>query len=150
MKLWPRICVVALLVFGSHAQAQGTPAADRDVPVTVEYYYRIKWGGSKEFLRLYDKNHAPLLEEMKKLGFIRSIRVQEPFTHMAGGPRWDLRVTIVFRDATAAVSDPEWDRQWAAAKERIYRDSMLFDSEERVRFSLLDEHWDVIVNDVMP
>ena len=48
-----------------------------------------------EFKRLYEKNHAPLLREMQKAGFIRSMRVDEPFTHLAGGPRWDLRVTIV-------------------------------------------------------
>ncbi|MDR6842405.1 hypothetical protein [Pseudoxanthomonas sacheonensis] len=150
MKLWPKIYCIVILAFGSYAQAQVASAATASVPVTVEYYYRIKWGDAEEFLRLYDKNHAPLLEEMKKLGFIRSIRVQEPYTHMAGGPRWDLRVTIVFRDAAAAVSDPEWDKQWTAAKERLYRDSKIFDSEEKTRFSLLEEHWDVIVNEVTP
>lgn len=150
MKLWPKICCIALLAFASYAQAQVAPPVAAHVPVTVEYYYRIKWGGAEEFSRLYDKNHAPLLEEMKKLGFIRSIRVQEPYTHMAGGSRWDLRVTIVFRDAAAAVSDPEWDKQWTVAKGRLYSDSKLFDSEEKTRFSLLEEHWDVVVNDVTP
>jgi len=150
MKLWSKICCIALLVFGCYAQAQDVSTTAGHVPVTVEYYYRIKWGGAEEFSRLYDKNHAPLLEEMKKLGFIRSIRVQEPFTHMAGGARWDLRVTIVFRDATAAVSDPEWEKQWAVAKRRLYSDNELFDSEEKSRFSLLEEHWDVVVNEVTP
>jgi len=149
MKFLQMICCGALLTLGC-AQAQATPATAEHVPVTVEYYYRFKWGGVDEFWRLYEKNHAPLLEEMKRLGFIQSIRAQEPFTHMAGGPRWDLRVTIVFRDATAAISDPEWDKQWDAAKERLYGDSELFDSEEATRFGLLEEHWDVIVNEVTP
>lgn len=129
----------------SPAQA---PAEAAQVPVTVEYYYRIKWGSAEEFKRLYDKNHAPLLVEMRKAGFIRSMRVDEPFTHLAGGPRWDLRVTIVFRDATAAISDPEWERLWEAARARLYADKAAFDSEEDRRFSLLEEHWDVIVNEV--
>ncbi len=150
MKFWTSLCCSALMIFGCHATAGSAPNPAAHVPVTVEYYYRIKWGNAAEFLKLYDKNHAPLLEEMKKLGFIQSIRVQEPFTHMAGGPRWDLRVTIVFRDATAAVSDPEWDSQWKAAKARLYQDSALFEAEEKLRFGLLEEHWDIIVNEIAP
>jgi hypothetical protein len=139
----------ALLASAPAAAAAAQPtAATAPLPVTVEYYYRIKWGSSVEFKRLYDKNHAPLLLEMQKRGFIRSIRVDEPFTHLAGGPRWDLRVTIVFRDATAAISDPEWDRLWSAAQKRLYPDKPAFDAEEDRRFALLEEHWDVIVNEV--
>jgi hypothetical protein len=130
------------------AAAQPSAAAVARVPVTVEYYYRIKWGSSEEFKRLYDKNHAPLLREMQKAGFIRTMRVDEPFTHLAGGPRWDLRVTIVFRDATAAISDPEWERLWSAAQGRLYPDKKAFEAEEDRRFALLEEHWDVIVNEV--
>ena len=129
------------------AAAQPTAAAAH-VPVTVEYYYRIKWGSGEEFKRLYDRNHAPLLREMQKAGFIHAMRVDEPFTHLAGGPRWDLRVTIVFRDATAAISDPEWERLWGAARGRLYPDKAAFDAEEDRRFALLEEHWDVIVNEV--
>lgn len=130
------------------AQSPAAAAASVHVPVTVEYYYRIKWGSAGEFKRLYDKNHAPLLREMQKAGFIRSMRVEEPFTHLAGGPRWDLRVTILFRDATAAVSDPRWEELWSAATARLYPDKAAFDAEEDRRFALLEDHWDVIVNEV--
>ena len=130
------------------APAQPAAASSAQLPVTMEYYYRIKWGSGGEFKRLYEKNHAPLLREMLKAGFIRSMRVDEPFTHLAGGPRWDLRVTIVFRDAAAAISDPEWDRLWSAARTRLYPDSKAFDAEEDRRFALLEEHWDVIVSEV--
>lgn len=130
------------------AQTAAQPHASAQAPVTVEYYYRIKWGAAVDFKRLYEKNHAPLLREMQKSGFIRSMRVDEPFTHLAGGPRWDLRVTIVFRDATAAISDPEWDRQWGVARARLYPDQAAFDAEEDRRFGMLEEHWDVIVNEV--
>ena len=138
----------ALLASAPAAIAAQPTAATAQLPVTVEYYYRIKWGSSIEFKRLYEKNHAPLLREMQKSGFIRSMRVDEPFTHLAGGPRWDLRVTIVFRDAAAAISDPEWERQWGAAQKRLYPDEKAFNAEEDRRFALLEEHWDVIVNEV--
>lgn len=147
------IAIAGLLTLAPAASALAQPsggaaATAAHVPVTVEYYYRIKWGSSEEFKRLYDKNHAPLLKEMQKAGFIRSMRIDEPFTHLAGGPRWDLRVTIVFRDATAAISDPKWETLWEAATARLYTDKAAFDAEEDRRFALLEEHWDVIVNEV--
>jgi hypothetical protein len=116
----------------------------------MEYYYRIKWGSAEQFKKLYAANHAPLLEDMKRAGFITAIRVEEPFTHMAGGPRWDLRVTIDFRDAAAAIADPRWDRLWEEAKRNRYKDLARFDAEEAQRFAMLEEHWDVVVNTVTP
>lgn len=149
MKRWVFLVLAALsLTAGPVAarQAAKPPVAlVADQSVTFEYYYRIKWGSDQEFIRLYEKNHAPLLEEMRKAGFILRMKVEQPFTHMAGGERWDLRVTIVFRDAQAAIGDPEWDRLWAAATKRLYPDEETFDAEETLRFSLLEEHWDVIV-----
>ncbi len=150
MRFSLRLLVLLLLLGATVASAAEMPAATEPTPVTVEYYYRIKWGSAEEFKRLYAKNHAPLLDEMKKLGFVRSVRADEPFTHMAGGPRWDLRITISFRDAAAAISDPDWDKRWEEAKARLYADRKAFDAEEQARFALLEEHWDVVVNEVHP
>lgn len=135
-----------LLTSMRKVQAQSAAPA----PVTMEYYYRIKWGSAEEFKGLYAKNYAPLLREMHARGLVRSIRVDEPFTHLAAGPRWDLRVTILFRDASAAISDPEWDRLWALAVQRMFPDKARFDAEEATRFGLLEEHWDAVVNEVKP
>ncbi len=148
MNILLKSCCVGLLALSLRTEAQSARVPAEPTPITVEYYYRIKWGAADEFLRLYRKNHAPLLEEMKKRGFIRSIRVDEPFTHLAGGPRWDVRVTIVFRDAAAAMPNPEWDKQWESAREQMFSDKKLFDSEEKDRFGLLEEHWDVVINEV--
>lgn len=150
MKTWQGFIIVLVLVVAAvwPSQAQQTPVASPgEAPVTVEYYYRVKWGELDEFVRLYYKNHQPLLDEMKKLGYVRSTRMHAPFTHMAGGTRWDLRVTIVYRDAKAALADPEMAAKWMDAQHRIYKDSELFSAEERTRFRLLEDHWDVVVND---
>lgn len=146
-QLFLALAALSLTAFPAAARqaAKAPVAVAPDQSVTFEYYYRIRWGSELEFIRLYEKNHAPLLEEMRKAGFIRSMKVEQPFTHMAGGERWDLRVTIVFRDAQAAIGDPEWDRLWAAATKRLYPDEKTFDAEETLRFTLLEEHWDVIV-----
>ncbi|QNM82725.1 hypothetical protein H8M03_12155 [Sphingomonas sabuli] len=122
-----------------------------DRSVTAEYYYRIKWGSAAEFKQLYERNHAPILREMQKQGFILGMEVEEPFTHLAGGPRWDLRVTIRMRDAESAIGvGGEFDKAVAATTKRLYPDKEKFLAEEARRFSLLEEHWDVIVAKVEP
>ena len=66
--------------------------------------------------------------------------------HMAGGPRWDLRVTLTFRDPEVAVAvGGTFDKAYAAAQKKLYPDKAKLDAEENERFSLLEEHWDVLV-----
>jgi hypothetical protein len=120
----------------------------KDVPTKVEYYYRVKWGSLKDFVSLYDRNHKPLLEEMRKDGFIQNMKSEFPFTHLAGGPRWDMRVTITYRDAAAALNDPAWEERWSDAKKRLYKDLVKLGAEEALRFSLLEDHWDVVITDI--
>ena len=133
--------VLAALTTGATAQ----PVATAE-PITTEHYYRIKWGSAGEFKRLYKLNHQPILAEMQKQGLITAMRTDEPFTHMAGGQRWDLRVTITFRDPSAAVVvGGAFDKAFDAVKARLYPDKKKLEAEEAKRFSLLEEHWDVIV-----
>ena len=127
------------------AQAQEAVAAT-SAPVTVEGYYRIKWGSEGEFVELYEKNHRPILEEAKARGIITDLRIDVPFTHMAGEERWDLRVTMTYRSASAAlVTDPELVAVFDELVAKLKAANPDFDKEEANRFSLLDEHWDVIV-----
>jgi hypothetical protein len=133
----------ALAALASGATAQPVTTGE---PITTEHYYRIKWGSAGEFKRLYKLNHQPILAELQKQGFITAIRTDEPFTHMAGGQRWDLRVTITFRDPSAAVVvGGAFDKASDAVKARLYPDKKKLEAEEAKRFSLLEEHWDVIV-----
>ena len=144
-------CALLLAGVASTAQAQAQapapqPAEVRTGPVTGEYYYRIKWGGAAEFKRLYERNHAPIMREMQKQGFITRMEIEEPFTHLAGGARWDLRVTVTYRDAASAiVIGGAFDKAYQAAKARLYPDDAAFQAEEARRFSLLEEHWDIFV-----
>ena len=136
----------AVLLLGSvdaPALAQTPKAAET---ITMEHYYRIKWGSAPEFKRLYKANHQPLLDEMKRQGFITRIETEEPFKHLAGNQRWDLRVTITYRDAPSAVLvGGPFDVAFEAAKARLYPNKKQLDAEEAQRFALLEEHWDVIV-----
>ena len=111
--------------------ANGAAAAR---PVTIEYYYKVRWGTMDEFLRLYRKNHEPILREMQKSGWITRIFEQQPFTHMAGGQRWDLRVTLVYRDAEAAVGvGGSYDQAVEAVTRRLFPDRAALDAEEAKR-----------------
>ena len=121
------------------------PAA-APAPVTIESYYRIRWGSFWDFMEIYNRHHAPILAEMRRLGFITAIRVETPSTHMAGDQRWDLRVTITWRDAAAATgADPAYDRAARAASDRLFPDRTAHLAAETRRFAMLEEHWDVIV-----
>lgn len=119
--------------------------APSETPVTVEYYYRLKWGSAGEFKKLYDRNHAPILREMQKEGRILRIDSEEPFTHLAGGVRWDLRITITYRNADDALAGPGMMKGWEKAWGRLYKDWEAFSAEEAKRFSLVEDHWDVVV-----
>lgn len=140
------VAIASFLAPSPRAYAEETASATA-VPTTVEYYYRVRWGSLKEFVELYERNHKPLLDAMQKSGFITSMKTEFPFTHLAGGQRWDLRVRITFRDAAAAINDPRWEAEWASARKKMFKDLKKFETEESRRFSLVEEHWDVIVSD---
>ncbi len=55
---------------GSKSSAKETHA---DKPFVVEYYYKAKWGHAEEFIRLFRKNHYPVLKKQVDSG--RMLRV---------------------------------------------------------------------------
>lgn len=146
------LSILSLLLIAGAPEVAPSAAAPASVaakatPVTIEYYYRIRWGGMDEFRALYEKNHQPILDEMKRLGFITRIETTTPFTHMAGGTRWDLRVTITYRGAEDAVGNGTgYDAAAEAVGARLFPDLAKFKAEEAKRFGLVEDHWDVIVN----
>ena len=144
-----RTAAIVLLAVATPATAQNAPPVATAAvagPVTVESYYRIRWGSFWGFMELYNRNHAPILAEMQKLGFITSVRTETPVMHMAGDQRWDLRVTITYRDGNAASgSDPAYDRAAKEAGARLFPDRARHLGEEDRRFAMIEEHWDVIV-----
>jgi hypothetical protein len=132
------------------APTETSVKAARPGPITVEYYYRIKWGSKEEFLTLYRLNHEPLLHDMQKQGWITEITTVEPALHMAGDQRWDLRVTLTYRDGESAVGDGSgYDSAAEAATRRRYPDKATHDAAEARRMSLLEEHWDVLLKPVV-
>jgi hypothetical protein len=117
--------------------AQGTAAR----PFAVEYSYKVKWGYFDEFRELYIRNHYPILLREQKMGRILSMNAAFPVNHAVEAGRWDMRFTIVWKDA--ATAHDGFDSS-AIAKE-LYPDQATFKKEEQRRFELLLEHIDVPV-----
>jgi hypothetical protein len=120
------------------ADAQSPPRADQ--PYVVEYYYQTRWGYADEFIRLFKKNHYPVLKKEMESGRILSVTATAPRFHATEDRRWDYRVTIVFRNAQVA-SEP--DPNAAAILRQLFPDQETFRREEQRRFEILLAHWDV-------
>jgi hypothetical protein len=110
----------------------------------VESYYQAKWGYAEEFLRLYKKNHLPILKKLRDEGRILRIDAAKPRYHATEDSRWDYRVTLTFRDS-AAAHDPAHEE---AVKRQLYPDQDALRKEEQRRFEILNSHWDIVADDV--
>ncbi len=113
-------------------------------PFVVEGYYRVKWGYADEFLRLYKKNHLPVLKKLRDEGRLLRIEAEKPRYHATEDSRWDYRVRLTFRDA-AAAHDPSYEEE---LKKQLYPDQDALRKEESRRFEILDSHWDIVVDAV--
>ena len=115
------------------------PLATSDKPFVVEYYYKTKWGRADEFLKLFKKNHYPLLKKEVEMGRMLKVWIDQPRYHTTEDGRWDYRVTIVFKNATVANQDFDED----TIKKQLYPDQETYAREEQRRFEILDAHWDL-------
>lgn len=115
-------------------------------PITLANFYRIRWGHHDEWIELFERNHWPVLQAQIASGRLLGVRSYTPRFHGDGRADWDFLVTITYRDWAALQehSDQEIVR-------RLYPDQGRFVQEERLRFELLDAHWDVpIIEHALP
>lgn len=112
-------------------------------PVTVAYFYRVRWGFHDEWLELFKRNHWPILREGVREGRMLDVKLYEPRFHGDGRADWDVMVTITYRDWSAieAHTDP-------ALTDRLFPDHDRYVTEEQRRFELLDAHWDVPLSEL--
>ncbi|HSF25467.1 MAG TPA: hypothetical protein VLE20_14675 [Blastocatellia bacterium] len=134
------IATVGVLLFPGAAQT----TQPGDAPFAAEYYYKAKWGYADEFIRLFKKNHFPVLQKQMESGRILKVTAVKPRYHATEDGRWDYRVTIVFRNASVA-NDSSGEE---AIIKRLYPDQETFRREEQRRFEILLAHWDVPIVDV--
>ena len=130
----------AAVLVPSATQAQSST----DKPFVVEYYYKTKWGHADEFLKLFKKNHYPLLKKEVEMGRMLKVWMDQPRYHTTEDGRWDYRVTIVFKNA--AVANETFDED--AIKKQLWPDQETYIREEQRRFEILDAHWDLPIRTV--
>jgi hypothetical protein len=136
--------VALLFVITSAGVFAQSNSGSSDKPFVVEYYYKAKWGHADEFLRLFKKNHYPLLKKEVELGRMLRVWVDQPRYHTTEDGRWDYRVTIVFKNAS--VANDAFDE--TAIKKELWPDQQTYEREEQRRFEVLDAHWDLPVKTV--
>ena len=114
-----------------------------DKPYAVEYYYKTAWGHADEFIRLYKKNHYPVLKKQIEMGRILKITLVKPRFHATEEGRWDWRATIVWKNIQ--VTDDGFSEE--SISRQLFSDQETFKKEEQRRFEILLGHWDVqIIN----
>ena len=127
--------------------ALAAPALAQEKPVTVAYYYRVRWGFQQEFERLFFKNHYPVLkDQMGPGGRIKAVSVYRPTFHGDGRADWTFLVVITFAN-WGVMGGPSGEE---AIAKRLYPDQETFRKEEQRRFEILDAHWDVPLVEVEP
>jgi hypothetical protein len=143
------LALAALLLAPTLAATAVTAATAvaEDKPVTVGYYYRVRWGFQQEFERLFFKNHYPVLkDQMGEGGRIKAVSVYRPTFHGEGRADWTFLVVIQF-SGWSVLGQPSPDEEIA---KRLYPDQETFKREEQRRFEILDAHWDVPLTGVEP
>ena len=142
------LTALSLSVFAPPLLAQGAPPqAAPDQPYTMEYYYKVQWGHQQEFLQLFLKNHFPLLKKGVESGRMVSVKIETPANHMTEDARWDYRVTIKFKNSTAATTANPQEDSWIS---QLWPDQEGYKREEQRRFEILLAHWDLPVTDITP
>jgi len=127
---------------GVDAQTSQPKASDK--PFAVEYYYKARWGFADEFIRLFKKNHYPVLKKQLELGRILQVTAVSPRYHNTEDGRWDYRVTIVWKNVEVASDD--FDSELIIKE--LYPDQETFKREEQRRFEILLAHWDLPIKAV--
>ena len=127
---------IVWLTLSFTAQAQ---EASKEEPVTVAYFYKVKWGYQNEFLELYKKNHYPVLEAMVKSGRLVEVQTWTPRFHGDGRSDWTFMSVLIFTSWGAMADNSEEQK----IIKDLFPDQERFQREEQRRFEILEAHWDV-------
>ena len=140
--LWT-ISILSSLLLPLSAQAvQSKPGASAR-PETEEWVYRVRYGFGDEWFDIFRKYQIAILERQKQLGYVLDYKIWSPSLHTSEESRWDYRVIIVraSHDAPAGDSEAEVARQ-------LFPDQASFKRDEKRRWELTANHWDLPIHQV--
>src|SRR5437867_7957224 len=96
-----RWSVLAVLLAAPVLGAAQAPPSGASEPFVVEYYYKTRWGFADEFIRLFKKNHFPVLKREIELGQVQRITAEAHRLHGTEDGRRDYRVKLARQNAAA-------------------------------------------------
>jgi hypothetical protein len=144
MRYLPATSTKVLLVLVMSFALPQVSALSQEKPFVVEYYYKARWGYADEFIRLFKKNHFPVLKKEMELGRILQVTATRPRFHGTEDARWDYRVTIVWKNVQ--VTNDGFDPD--TITKQLFPDQETFKREEQRRFEILLAHWDLPIVEV--
>ena len=139
--LKPVLTLLFVITVNSLAAQNIKPNHDQ---ITIESYYKMKWGYAQEFINLWIANHYPLQKKAMEKGDIISITAEKPKEHSGEDTRWDFKVTVVYKNAELALEHSITD----VYKKDLYPDLVKLAKDEQYRFTLLIAHWDVFTEKI--
>jgi hypothetical protein len=119
--------------------------ASQTKPETVEWVYRIRYGGHDEWFRIFRKYQIAILEKQKQLGYVKDYTVWAPGLHTSEDSRWDYRIVIT----RASHEAPPGQSESEVAKQ-LFPDQETFRRDENRRWELTTNHWDLPIHRVDP
>src|SRR5271165_2661302 len=92
-----RACLSGAFVFvlmasgfpGWLSRSMAAPPEPQERQYVLESYYKARWGHADEFIRLFKKNHLPVLKKLAEEGRILKISAVKPRYHGTEDGRWD-------------------------------------------------------------
>lgn len=127
--------ILATTLPSLHADAQQAPKT-----VTVEWVYRVRYGGHDEWFNIFKKYQVAILERQKQLGYVKDFTVYAPSLHTSEDARWDYRIII-----TRATDAPPGQSESEVAKQ-LFTDQAAFKQAENRRWELTTNHWDLPIH----
>ena len=143
LKTPAKLFLTLLFVFTINSLAAQNTKPNHD-HITIESYYKMKWGYAQEFINLWMANHYPLQKKAMEKGDIVSIIAEKPKEHSGEDTRWDFKVTVVYKNAELALEHSITD----VYKKDLYPDLVKLAKDEQYRFTLLIAHWDVFTEKI--
>lgn len=127
--------ILTVILPVTYAEAQQSPKT-----VTVEWVYRVRYGGHDEWFDIFKKYQLAILERQKQLGYVKDYTVYAPSLHTSEDARWDYRIII-----TRAADAPPGQSEGEVAKQ-LFPDQTAFKQAENRRWELTTNHWDLPIH----
>jgi len=134
------ILPLGLLLLGAFPPAT---RAQPPSPYIVEWVYKVKFGHTDEFWKIFQKYQIAVLNKEKENGSVLRYEVFRPGLHTSEDRRWDFRIIIYYKDVASSSGG-------GALEKQLFPDQATLKREETRRWDLTEVHWDLPIRQIDP